>query len=82
MLFINTIEGLITVITTMIITTMIMIIMIITIVIIRWPQKQSKVFIFLPLLWDFTFQVVSFTTVKSSSEMDIPLVCLELFLAD
>ena len=56
--------------------------MIITIVTIRWTQKQSKVFIFLPLFWDFTFQVVSFTTVKSSSAMDIPLVCLELLLAD
>ena len=82
MLFTNTIEGMITVITTIIITTMIMIIMIITVVIIRWTQKQSKIFMFLPVLWDFTFQVVSFTTVKSSSEMHIPLVCLELLLPD
>ena len=51
MLFANTIEGLITIIMTIIITTMIMIIMIITIVIIRWTQKQSKISIFLPLLW-------------------------------
>ena len=80
MLFANTIEGLITIVITIIIT--IMIIMIITIVTIRWTQKQSKIFIFLPLLWEFTFQVVSFTTVKSSSAMDIPLVCLELLLAD
>ena len=56
--------------------------MIITIVTIRWTQKQSKICIFLPLLWDFTFQVVSITTVKSSSAIDIPLVCLELLLAD
>ena len=82
MLFTNTIEGLITVITTIIIATMIMITMIITIVIIRWTQKKSKMFIFLPLLWDFTFELVSFTSVKSSSEMDIPPVCLELLLAD
>ena len=38
--------------------------------------------IFLPLLWEVTFQVVSFTNVKSSSAMDIPLVCLELLLAE
>ena len=50
MLFTNTTEGLIIIIITTIITTMIMIIMIITIVIIRWSQKQSKIFIFLPLL--------------------------------
>ena len=43
MLFTNTIEGLITMITSIIITT-IMIIMIITIVMIRWTQKQSKIF--------------------------------------
>ena len=79
MLFTNTIEGLTIIIIT---TTVIMIIMIITIVIIRWSQKQSKIFIFLLLLWDFTFQVVLFTTVKSSSTMAIPLVCLELLLAD
>ena len=48
----------------------------------KMDPKQSKMFIFLPLLWDFTLEVVSFTTVKSSSEMDIPLVCLELLLAD
>ena len=79
MLFTNTIEGLITIIT-MIKTTMIMIIIMITIVIVRWSQKQSKIFIFLPLLWDF--QVVSFTTIKSSLTMAILLVCLELLLAD
>ena len=44
MLFTNTIEGLITIITSRIITTIIMIIMIITIVMIRWTQKQSKIF--------------------------------------
>ena len=48
----------------------------------KMDPKQSKMFIFLPLLWDFTLEAVSFTTVKSSSEMDIPLVCLELLLAD
>ena len=63
MLFTNTTEGLIMIIIIIIIITIIamaMIIMIITIVIIRWSQKQSKIFMFLPLLWDFTFQVVSF----------------------
>ena len=44
MLSTNTIEGLITIITSIIITTIIMIIMIITIVMIRWTQKQSKIF--------------------------------------
>ena len=65
MLFTNTVEGLtvimIVIIIIIIIIKMIMIIMIITIVIKTWSQKQSIIFFFLPLLWDFTFQVVSLT---------------------
>ena len=64
MLFTNTVEGLtviMIVIIIIIIIKMIMIIMIITIVIKTWSQKQSIIFFFLPLLWDFTFQVVSLT---------------------
>ena len=49
MLFTNTVERLIIIIT-IVITARIMIMMIITIEIIRWSQKQSKIFIFLPLL--------------------------------
>ena len=61
MLFTNTVEGLtVIMIVIIIIIKMIMIIMIITIVIKTWSQKQS-IFFFLPLLWDFTFQVVSLT---------------------
>ena len=65
MLFTNTVEGLtvimiVIIIIIIIIIKMIMIIMIITIVIKTWSQKQS-IFFFLPLLWDFTFQVVSLT---------------------
>ena len=63
MLFTNTVEGLtvIMIVIIIIIIKMIMIIMIITIVIKTWSQKQSIIFLFLPLLWDFTFQVVSLT---------------------
>ena len=66
MLFTNTVEGLtvimiVIIIIIIIIIKMIMIIMIITIVIKTWSQKQSIIFFFLPLLWDFTFQVVSLT---------------------
>ena len=64
MLFTNTVEGLtviMIVIIIIIIIKMIMIIMIITIVIKTWSQKQSIIFFFLPLLWDFAFQVVSLT---------------------
>ena len=62
MLFTNTVEGLtVIMIVIIIIIIMIMIIMIITIVIKTWSQKQSIIFFFLPLLWDFTFQVVSLT---------------------
>ena len=62
MLFTNTVEGLtVIMIVIIIIIKMIMIIMIITIVIKTWSQKQSIIFFFLPLLWDFTFQVVSLT---------------------
>ena len=65
MLFTNTVEGLtvimIAIILIIIIIKMIMIIMIITIVIKTWSQKQSIIFFFLPLLWDFAFQVVSLT---------------------
>ena len=63
MLFTNTVEGLtvIMIVIIIIIIIMIMIIMIITIVIKTWSQKQSIIFFFLPLLWDFTFQVVSLT---------------------
>ena len=63
MLFTNTVEGLtvIMIVIIIIIIKMIMIIMIITIVIKTWSQKQSIIFFFLPLLWDFTFQVVSLT---------------------
>ena len=60
MLFTNTVEGLTVIMIVIIIIIMIMIIMIITIVIKTWSQKQS-IFFFLPLLWDFTFQVVSLT---------------------
>ena len=45
------------------------------------PKTIKDIYIF-TLLWDFTFQVVPFTTVKSSSAMDIPVVCIELLLAD
>ena len=65
MLFTNTVEGLtvimIVIIIIIIIIKMIMIIMIITIVRKAWSHKQSIVFLFLLLLWDFTFQVVSLT---------------------
>ena len=61
MLFTNTVEGLTVIMIVIIIIIMIMIIMIITIVIKTWSQKQSIIFFFLPLLWDFTFQVVSLT---------------------
>ena len=63
MLFTNTVEGLtvIMIAIIIIIIKMIMIIMIITIVIKTWSQKQSIIFLFLPVLWDFTFQVVSLT---------------------
>ena len=64
MLFTNTVEGLtviMIVIIIIIIIKMIMIIMIITIVRKAWSHKQSIVFLFLLLLWDFTFQVVSLT---------------------
>ena len=62
MLFTNTVEGLtVIMIVIIIIIKMIMIIMIITIVIKTWSQKQSIIFFFLPLLWDFAFQVVSLT---------------------
>ena len=63
MLFTNTVEGLtvIMIVIIIIIIKMIMIIMIITIVIKTWSQKQSIIFFFLPLLWDFAFQVVSLT---------------------
>ena len=63
MLFTNTVEGLtvIMIVIIIIIIKMINIIMIITIVIKTWSQKQSIIFFFLPLLWDFTFQVVSLT---------------------
>ena len=62
MLFTNTVEGLtVIMIVIIIIIKMIMIIMIITIVIRTWSQKQSIIFFFLPLLWDFAFQVVSLT---------------------
>ena len=62
MLFTNTVEGL-TVIMIVIIMMIIkiMIIMIITLVIKTWSQKQLIIFLFLPLLWDFTIQVVSLT---------------------
>ena len=64
MLFTNTVEGLtviMIVIIIIIIIITIIIITIITIVIKTWSQKQSIIFLFLPLLWDFTFQVVSLT---------------------
>ena len=62
MLFTNTVEGLtVIMIVIIIIIKMIMTIMIITIVIKTWSQKQSIIFFFLPLLWDFAFQVVSLT---------------------
>ena len=62
MLFTNTVEGLtVIMIVIIIIIKMIMIIMIITIVKKAWSHKQSIVFLFLLLLWDFTFQVVSLT---------------------
>ena len=61
MLFTNTVEGLTVIMIVIIIIKMIMIIMIITIVIKTWSQKQSIIFFFLPLLWDFAFQVVSLT---------------------
>ena len=63
MLFTNTVEGLtvIMIVIIIIIIKMIMIIMIITIVRKAWSHKQSIVFLFLLLLWDFTFQVVSLT---------------------
>ena len=62
MLFTNTVEGLtVIMIVIIIIMKMIMIIMIITIVKKAWSHKQSIVFLFLLLLWDFTFQVASLT---------------------
>ena len=58
MLFTNTVEGLTVI---MIVIIIIKMIMIITIVIKTWSQKQPIIFLFLPVLWDFTFQVVSLT---------------------
>ena len=48
----------------------------------KMDSKTIKDIYIFTFTLDFTFQVVSFTTVKSSSAMDIPLVCLELLLAD